>query len=1382
MFGFDHALRSKDDSCILPPTKHIPVDSLPKRKSDLNQSSLQIPMNNQNSRISSISSLRLEVKSIKLPAELLSLGVAKKMQFNFCVYVSDGFNGDIRVCSTGVSGNGQFTDWFSVDWDRSINSEKNTVEAADFDLSKLNLSNLTSNNKVFLVCVAYRFGTLKNATLDEEHSKPSISSTEEVSSFKRPVGIAIMDLMSTKSTKPTDTRFHSLRRTRQVSQTNLEMPSELSSSEGKSLSSLWDYSTSGNFTLSCLSHPVATLEEISIDSVSSLSYSSNFVPSNCCQVDISVTIFQHLPPELNGSGLQLSSISPERLDLVGYLKEFLAKSHIQILEGVMPKQGNSKKTNAQVDVYLMRQRNGATVSSPLFSSSVYDSTDRPVWNESFTVKMDEDDKENELHLLFSVRMRYAKVENDRKADKDYYFAFLPLTWRTKNDKLLVALPDDMPIALAIYRFMHSRENGFPSFNLYHNAEYRYEAIARKYYNADKPPMHTMISTEGLNGKNAFVPQAISQAQLMSKHVTAHVKISESLEFCGKSYLIVQNKFFSSTLAQAESLAFFLSIDLKETREIIMGKTRFLASVFQTLDIESWINLLFPCLDKVFELLTYFTLRNNKEHMELLFDNLITIFTLLLRSKTNDGRSQKPLLYLSTCFNAPNVFNSLASGLYKRLAHPVQPIELIVLITKYAIASYQQWSSLFRLKVNARDSYSAEVKSKFLTKINEIGKIVMKNSVTDTMTRQKCLPEYLELMAELISNRKKLYEIVTSDVIVPTWSEKELLDFYRVMAKFHLGNTEGKSLLLPMILEKSCSILDNYSRNCSSTPSINSNNFQIAYLALMVLLETVKNKGFENESKNDLFLPVFRFCLRLCCLFTEQPDSHLLAMNVVLSSASLLGAGSYQSYFISTCHPLENIDFINEVLISIEKILSNEDLEKNESSIIYNRNLIFLDHVLKFISSFLTGETDRRYDAARNQFVKTTLFFILKLQPGQKMFHMHRFNQHFGDLRLTCAKLLLQFWQHLEKSTKTIILKSFFLQNSSLIQVALNPNQEIRQISCSLLCDILILDFEHCYFTLQRRSLDRLEMGPSITLFLQGIDYLVLKCPESSKEFHQDFVDTWKNLSISPGNADFASFITSQINLLLATLNAQLLFLDDYVLACSKVPQSHITELTCLHRLILFYETNDLSVPYVTHLTTIYQRQLARRMFAEAAFALEKLSKMVSWSDDKLSNVLQNLQVCRNATTCRQFKESLYEQACELYQEDGLYEKAMELYRELMEQHMKRTFNFTKLAAVHENLASLANKIASELRQSPNFFWVSFVGNPQSVLPCLQNTSFIFRAPMHQMIGDFAAQFKTAFPDVPIKHEPPPDLKFFAESTSAIHIVIAFPNTSELVEA
>lgn len=146
-----------------------------------------------------------------------------------------------------------------------------------------------------------------------------------------------------------------------------------------------------------------------------------------------------------------------------------------------------------------------------------------------------------------------------------------------------------------------------------------------------------------------------------------------------------------------------------------------------------------------------------------------------------------------------------------------------------------------------------------------------------------------------------------------------------------------------------------------------------------------------------------------------------------------------------------------------------------------------------------------------------------------------------------------------------------------------------------------------------------------------------------------------------------------------------------------------------HKLNINAYLKNANKPELFHsfINTMYEENLAKHDYIQAALSLELLASTYSWDHNSL--LAASFRPKFPEQTSFERKENLYKMIANNYVKGNSLERATDTYNELLDSYNEHTYDLKSFAYVHNKLAKLYLDLESSDKLSPSYFRVAFIG-------------------------------------------------------------------------
>ena len=196
---------------------------------------------------------------------------------------------------------------------------------------------------------------------------------------------------------------------------------------------------------------------------------------------------------------------------------------------------------------------------------------------------------------------------------------------------------------------------------------------------------------------------------------------------------------------------------------------------------------------------------------------------------------------------------------------------------------------------------------------------------------------------------------------------------------------------------------------------------------------------------------------------------------------------------------------------------------------------------------------------------------------------------------------------------------------------------------------------------------------------------------------------------------------------------------------------------CTSNLLDFYSYINCKELYLRYIYKLQELHIRCDNYTEAAYTLKLHADLLYWKPEPLPEYLKSLRH-RSFNQHDLLKERLYDEIIQLFDKGKMWEKALQLCKELLIRHEEVTFDYQRLAQLHEQIARFYNQIitpnSQNIRPIPEYFRVAYWGRGFPAF--LQNKIYIYRGNGYERLADFQSRILDQFPNAEFITKAPSD--------------------------
>ncbi|XP_053406382.1 dedicator of cytokinesis protein 1-like [Mercenaria mercenaria] len=452
--------------------------------------------------------------------------------------------------------------------------------------------------------------------------------------------------------------------------------------------------------------------------------------------------------------------------------------------------------------------------------------------------------------------------------------------------------------------------------------------------------------------------------------------------------------------------------------------------------------------------------------------------------------------------------------------------------------------------------------------------------------------------------------------------------------------------------------------------------------------------------------------------------------VLLNILRQMTEAHYVSYISRYTLLTDLEDFLLEIMMLFRNLITSSVYQLDWMEMIMLQNSIILRALRCFAHTICEKFSNPFQYQLWNNFFHCAISFLTQDHLQLENFSASKRNKiisKYKDMRREMGFEIRSMWKGLGTNKISFIPEMV----GPLLEMTLIPETELRKATIPIFFDMMVCEFNqpqpaHKGIRGNFKEVEN-EMINQMDVLVEG--------GRGDEQYMQLFKDTLLNLCngsdlIRKQGLEFVEMITKLLQRLL-----------EYRHIIQDEIKDH--RMSCIVNLLDFYNEIGRQEMYVRYLHKLHNMHLDCDNFTEAAHTLILYAKLLNWSDDRLSTILQSERF-PEATTHRELKEMLYHHIIQYFEKGKMWEKGIDLCKEISGLYENELFDFEKLSWILRRQAALFESIMKEMRPDPEYFRVGYFG--RGFPSFLQNKVFIYRGKEYERLQDFNGRMQTLFPN------------------------------------
>ncbi|XP_040577137.1 dedicator of cytokinesis protein 1 [Lepeophtheirus salmonis] len=765
--------------------------------------------------------------------------------------------------------------------------------------------------------------------------------------------------------------------------------------------------------------------------------------------------------------------------------------------------------------------------------------------------------------------------------------------------------------------------------------------------------------------------------------------------------------------------------------------------------------------------------NGHEVVKFLPDVLDALFSILMENRDSESNDQKvfkilifviqivtdtkyqlfiPVLevYIQENFSATLAYSKLLTVLK-------DCVEMGSVNARDLTEAMKSLKYLFKFIVRSRTLFSdlngGRGKEAFEDYLKQVLTVIVELmfSTSDELTnaQEDCLRHMIQSIPDLVTvlDRRELAAILVKMIRAVQFPEQNMKAINDLIHSDLFMDMECRSSILAAVVEKIKEVFDDDEEKGSGKAPLSFTPLMSLCIktlgdVLNLLCDTEKyTTTYEDIDiiMKELLRPVIRAVARRRREGEEGliDDNTAPCVAVLLSMFEQLTPTHYSKY-VEGFNPnnfggrTDLSDFVSEALNVFKNLIIGNGFKKHWISMNLLMNYIILK-ALRNLSHTIYDYFHQNFDHnVWSHFFEASMALVVHPSLQLEIFSEEkrsRILSSYGDIRKDMAKEVKSMWFNLGNHKIQFIPHMV----GPFLKMSLIPESELRKSVIPIFFDMMQCEFysvvrgrEHKgnFFDFEREMIEKLD----VIIEHSGDEYFKILFRDLMTQLFDSH-----SVMKDPG-LKFVRLVTKQLELLLEYRSV--VTPDD--------DHEKSNRMSCIVNLLDFYKSVKRDEMYVRYLKKIIVLHEKCENYSEAAFTLLQYTKLLSWTDKPLSPVLLYKERHPEISTNWTLKELLHKDIISNFEKSHMWEWAIKICEVLELQYKEETFDYPKLAELHDTMAGFYNNIMTDLRPEPEYFRVAFYGRGFAAF--LQNKTFVYRGRGYEKLSEFQNRIMDQFPD------------------------------------
>uniref|UniRef100_A0A182ID12 Signaling protein n=1 Tax=Anopheles arabiensis TaxID=7173 RepID=A0A182ID12_ANOAR len=1016
--------------------------------------------------------------------------------------------------------------------------------------------------------------------------------------------------------------------------------------------------------------------------------------------------------------------------------------YLTLVSGEFSKGSKSSDKNIEVTAYVCN-KHGVAIPGVIsyggggnalneYKSVIYYHEDRPKWGETFKIDVPIEEFK-QCHLRFTFKHRSSNEAKDR-SEKPFGLSYVRLmnddgtTLQHKRHTLLV------------YKIDHKKYDDETQFNYL-----SLPSLAEELPNGSSKPSTSGFS---LASKDSF----IIETNLCSTKLTQNVDILGLLNWSSRKEKM------------EESLNALMNVRCEEVVKFLQD---ILDALFNILvsndDPAKYDNLVFKCLLRLIEIVYDLKYQHFQSVLDLYinesfsatlaYEKLINVVQTHIRNAINNISKDRAMANIYTV-------NENDEALYRTTKY-------LQYIMKFIIRSRLLFANLNQDK--DRELFVANLEE-LLESFSELIKYQ-----NDLLKSQGALLKYLHIIAsdlmqvyDPVKLSQKIVDIITN---VPTGrlNQSKMTCIKDVVDSKLFKLPKCRAILLPVFcrqikdkleskeegdfmfdirqqeknLTKAARVLGEsksqlHTRETTAKTKV-AECVNIMNNMLELLFQSEEDIGPVDSDIRDIMLILLRTVIQSSIAMDRSNPLVGNLVAIMLGIFRSMTEAHYQCYVRSFLTSYDLLDFLTEILLVFQELVSKPVFPIDWLDMIMHQNMVILGSLRHFAAIIMDQFFSPFEKQVWSNYFQCSITFLT--QPALQLNLFSKTKQSvirstYRDIRRETVFEIRKMWFNLGEHKIMFVPRLV----GPILEMSMIPEEDLRRATIPIFFDMM-----QCEYYSSKYAMESYGDTKRNTAHIKG----------NFNDFEKEIIEKLDHyIEGGYGDAEYKDLFyeimheSCSNHATLQTYGVQcvqvLTRLMEKLLEyrCLIHDESKENRMACTVSLLQFYSDVNRKEMYIRYVDKLYELHMEFDNFTEAAYTLKLHSNELNWDETPLSLLLKSKRhYC--CPTHRTLKVQLYRSMIDLFDKGKMWECAIDLCKELAQQYENEVYDYLSLSELYKKMSQFYENILRTTRYESIYYRVTFYG--AGFPEFLRNKEFVYRGNEYEDAGSFNMRILSQHP-------------------------------------
>uniref|UniRef100_A0A182K3M6 DOCKER domain-containing protein n=1 Tax=Anopheles christyi TaxID=43041 RepID=A0A182K3M6_9DIPT len=509
--------------------------------------------------------------------------------------------------------------------------------------------------------------------------------------------------------------------------------------------------------------------------------------------------------------------------------------------------------------------------------------------------------------------------------------------------------------------------------------------------------------------------------------------------------------------------------------------------------------------------------------------------------------------------------------------------------------------------------------------------------------------------------------------------------------------------------------------------------------LELLFQSEEDIGPVDNDIRDIMLILLRMVIQSSIAMDRSNPLVGNLVAIMLGIFRSMTEAHYQCYVRSFLTSYDLLDFLTEILLVFQELVSKPVFPIDWLDMIMHQNMVILGSLRHFAAIIMDQFFSPFEKQVWSNYFQCSITFLT--QPALQLNLFSKTKQsvirsNYRDIRRETVFEIRKMWFNLGEHKIMFVPRLV----GPILEMSMIPEADLRRATIPIFFDMMQCEYYSSKYAMEsygdtKRNTAHIKgnFNDFEKEIIEKLDHYI-EGGYGDTEYKDLFYEIMHE---SCSNHSTLQSYGVQCVQILTRLMEKLL---EY--RCLIHDESKENRMACTVSLLQFYSDVNRKEMYIRYVDKLYELHMEFDNFTEAAYTLKLHSNELNWDETPLSLLLKSKRHY-SCPTHRTLKEQLYRSMIDLFDKGKMWECAIDLCKELAQQYENEVYDYLSLSELYKKMSLFYENILRTTRYESIYYRVTFYG--AGFPEFLRNKEFVYRGNEYEDAGSFNMRILSQHP-------------------------------------